>query len=157
MLFALAGGAIQLVPDGTIIFHLLLIILMVALLNATLLNPINRILEERDRRTKGRLSEAETILQKVEERLAHHEARLRQARAEAYSVMEKQRLNASAERERKLSQVRSEVGSRVADEKAKLQRAAEEVKADLASESRNIALDISRRILGRPIAAQPSA
>jgi F-type H+-transporting ATPase subunit b len=157
LLFALAGGAIQLVPDGTILFHLLLIILMVAFLNATLLKPINRILEERDRRTKGRLSEAESTLRKVEERVALHEARLRQARAEAYSLMEKQRLGASAERERKLSLVKTEVGTRVADEKAKLQMAAEQVKGTLASEARNIALEIGRRILGRPVAGQPTA
>jgi F-type H+-transporting ATPase subunit b len=156
LLFALAGGAIQLVPDGTIVFHLLLIIVMVALLNATLLRPINDILEERQRQTKGRISEAEGILKRVEERVAHYESRLREARAEAYSLMEKERVSASAERERKLGEVSTEVGRRVADEKAKLRVSAEQVKGTLTSEARNIALDIGRRILGRAIGIEPA-
>lgn len=156
LLFALAGGAIQLVPDGTILLHLLLIIVMVVLLNATLLRPINRILEERDLRTKGRLSEAQRILAEVEEKLANYEARLRQARSEGYALMEKERLSASTEREGRLSAVRTEMGQRVADEKASLQRDAEEVKVTLRSEARSIALEIGRRILGRPIVGKPT-
>lgn len=156
MLFALAGGAIQLVPDGTIVFHLLLIIVMVVLLNATLLRPINQILEARERQTKGRLSEAQRILEGVDERVAHYEAQLRQARGEAYSLMQEERVGASAERERKLGEVRTEVGRRVADEKAKLHESAEDAKGTLTSEARNIALDIGRRILGRPIGGEPA-
>ncbi len=52
---AFSDSAIQLVPDGTLLFHLALIVVMVVLLNVTLLKPINRILEERERRTKGRM------------------------------------------------------------------------------------------------------
>jgi len=69
-------------PDGTLLFHLALIIVMVALLNATLLKPINRILEERERLTKGRLSEAQRTLLIVQEKLLEYERRLREARAE---------------------------------------------------------------------------
>jgi F0F1-type ATP synthase membrane subunit b/b' len=44
---AFAENSIQLVPDGTLFLHIIIILLMVFVLNATLFKPINRILEER--------------------------------------------------------------------------------------------------------------
>ena len=75
---------------------------MVAVVNATLLKPINRILEERDRKTKGRLSEAESVMLKVEQELREYESRLREARSEGYSLMERERQALAGERERRL-------------------------------------------------------
>jgi F0F1-type ATP synthase membrane subunit b/b' len=100
MILALAENSIQLVPDGTLLFHLAVIVMMVALLNATLLKPINRILEERDRRTKGRLSEANQTLLMVDEKLRNYESQLREARAAGYAAMEHERAILSKERER---------------------------------------------------------
>ena len=148
---AFAGDAIQLVPDGTILFHLILIIGMVALLNATLLKPINRVLEERDRRTRGRLSEAAETLQTVDARLREYEQALRQARGEGYAAMERERATLSSERERQLAGVRSEVAERLTAEKGKLAQEAAAVKSNLGSEAERIAQEISSRILRRPI------
>ena len=76
-LLAFSDSAIQLVPDATLLFHLALIVVMVALLNVTLLKPINRILEERERRTKGRIGEAQKILASVEAQMLEYQRRLR--------------------------------------------------------------------------------
>jgi len=93
MPFALgfAENSIQLVPDGTLILHVLIILVMVYVLNKTLFKPINRILEARDRRTRGRLSEAQEILKNVSEQLANYERALRQVRGEAYAFSESER------------------------------------------------------------------
>ena len=45
-----AENSIQLVPDGTLILHVIIILVMVFVLNATLYKPINRILEAREKR-----------------------------------------------------------------------------------------------------------
>ena len=63
-----AENSIQLVPDGTLLLHILIILVMIFVLNATLYKPINRILEAREKRTKGRLSEAATARAVSEER-----------------------------------------------------------------------------------------
>jgi hypothetical protein len=42
-----AENSIQLVPDGTLLLHVLIILVMVYVLNATLFKPINLILEAR--------------------------------------------------------------------------------------------------------------
>ena len=74
-----AENSIQLVPDGTLLLHILIILVMIFVLNATLYKPINRILEAREKRTKGRLSEAEEIINSVNEKLSDYERQLRQA------------------------------------------------------------------------------
>lgn len=147
-----AESSIQLVPDGTLLFHLALIIAMVALLNATLLKPINRILEERDRLTKGRLSEAQKTLLTVSEKLSEYERHLREARSEGYALMERERAVLSEERQRKLAEVKSEINRLLSTEKEKLNTEGAEVRSKLAVEARSIAVEIGRQILRRPIA-----
>jgi F-type H+-transporting ATPase subunit b len=147
MVFAFAENSIQLVPDGTLLLHLVLIVLMVALLNATLLKPINRILEERDRRTKGRLSEAARTLQAVDEKMRSYEAQLREARASGYAAMERERTSLSKEHEHKIGEVKSEIGGLVSREKEKMKAEAGEVRSALSITARERAREISEHIL----------
>jgi F-type H+-transporting ATPase subunit b len=147
MMLALAENSIQLVPDGTLLFHLVLIVMMVALLNATLLKPINRILEERDRRTKGRHSEASKTLQLVEEKLRSYESQLRAARAAGYAAMERERTTLSKERERRIAEVKTEAAALVAQEKERMKAEAGEVRNALGITARERAREISEQIL----------
>ena len=57
----LAEASIQLVPDGTLLLHLMMVAVMVFILNRTLLKPINEILAEREKQVAGRLREAEAL------------------------------------------------------------------------------------------------
>jgi len=146
-----AENSIQLVPDGTLLLHILIILLMIFVLNATLYKPINRILEAREKRTKGRLSEAEEIIKSVNEKLADYERQLRQARGEAYAFAESQRGAALKERQERLNQLRQQTSESIAKEKEGIQRQAEGARATLETESRRIARDIGARVLGRPL------
>ena len=150
-------SSIQLVPDGTLLFHLVLIVGMVALLNATLLKPINRILEERDRRTRGRLSEAAATQSVVEEKLREYEQALRQARADGYTLIEQGRGALNKEREQKVAEVRVEIARWLAQEQANLQHEVADVKGKLESDARATALRISSQILKRELPNQPAA
>jgi F-type H+-transporting ATPase subunit b len=150
-LLGFAGSAIQLVPDGTLLFHLVVIAVMVALLNATLLKPINRILEDREKKTKGRLAEAQAILAGVTEKLQEYEARLREARAEGYALLEAQRLAVSRERERKVTEIKAEVADWLNGEKEKLTADAEQIRGKLKKDARSIAQEIAGRILSRRV------
>jgi F0F1-type ATP synthase membrane subunit b/b' len=147
MVFALAENSIQLVPDGTLLFHLALIVTMVALLNVTLLKPINRILAERDRRTKGRLNEANKTFQLVQEKWATYEAQLREARAAGYAAMERERTALSKERERKLGEVKGEIGAWVSQEKERIKAEAGKVRTTLGITAQERAREISEQIL----------
>ena len=151
MLLAFAETSIQLVPDGTLVFHLVIMVVMVALLNVTLLKPINRILEEREGLTKGRLSEAGRLLAAIEEKLSDYERRLREARAEGYSRMEQARIGLSRERERRLAEVKAHINSWTFEERAKLSMDAEHVRDQLKVDAGARALEIGRQILHRQI------
>jgi F-type H+-transporting ATPase subunit b len=146
---ALAGSAIQLVPDGTMLVHLVLIVVMVSLLNATLLRPINRILEERERRTKGSASEAQAALASASEKIQDYRRRLREARTGGYSLMDAERRSASRERDLQVAEVRAEVTRWIDQEKQALNKAEEGARLSLIKNAEARALEIGGRILGR--------
>ena len=147
----LAENSIQLVPDGTLILHVLIILVMVYVLNATLLKPVNRILEARDKRTKGRLSEAQQILSDVSEKLREYERALRQARGQAYAFAEKERAGAMQERQVKLNEMRERLAESIKREKEGIKRQSEEARATLEVESRRLAREIGSRVLHRSL------
>ena len=146
-----AENSIQLVPDGTLLLHILIILLMVYVLNATLFKPINRILEAREKRTRGRLTEAEEILRKISEKLSEYERALRQARGEAYSLSEHERAAAMQQRQLKLNEMRQQIAQSIAKEKEGIRRQAEVARGLLEVESRRIAREIGSRVLSRPL------
>lgn len=147
-----SSSAIQLVPDGTLIFHLAVIVMMVVLLNLTLLGPINRVLENRDKRTKGSLREAQQILANASEKLLRYEQRMREARAEGYMLLEEDRTTSSQERARKVAEVKKEVARSLHEQRERLRLDAEKSKAALEKDAEGIALAIGRQILHREIA-----
>lgn len=153
MSFALgfAENSIQLVPDGTLILHVIIILVMVYVLNATLFKPINQILAARERRTRGRMSEAQEISKSVSEKLSEYERSLRQARGEAYARTEAERAEAMKERQQKLNEMREQLSQSIAQEKKTIEEQASEARATLEVESRRIAREIGSRVLSRPI------
>ena len=149
--FGFAENSIQLVPDGTLILHVLIILVMVYVLNATLYKPINQILASREKRTRGRLSEAQEVMQSVNEKMAEHERSLRQARSEAYAHAESQRAEAMNERQQKVNELRAELAQSIATEKAAIEKQAIQARASLEVEAREIAREIGSRVLDRSI------
>src|ERR1700757_3789194 len=97
LVLGLAENSIQLVPDGTLILHVIIILVMVYVLNATLYKPINQILAAREKRTRGRMTEAQEIIQSVTDKIGEYERSLRRARAEAYAQTEAERAAAMKE------------------------------------------------------------
>jgi F-type H+-transporting ATPase subunit b len=154
IILGLAGDFIQLVPDGTLILHGAIIIIMVVVLKRTLLRPINRILEERDRRTRGLLSEAEQTLVSIDQSLRQYEQTLRGARAEGYQLLERQRAEAVRERERQIASARELLSQQTSTEEQQIRSQAGVARTTLSKEARKIALRISSQILGRPIARE---
>jgi F-type H+-transporting ATPase subunit b len=146
-----AENSIQLVPDGTLLLHVLIILLMVYVLNATLFRPINQILENREKRTRGRLTEAQEIMGNVSQRLAEYERALRAARTEAYALSEHERAAAMQDRQRELDEMRAKLSASIASEKEAIKSQAEAARVILEGEARLIAVEIGTRVLSRPV------
>ena len=149
MFLALAENSIQLVPDGTLFFHIALIILMVFVLNITLFRPINKVLEERERRTRGRSGEAQDILSSVESGLRQYEKSLREARLEGYHLLEAQRAEAMSARQARLNALREELRGLVEEEKSSIQAQTDAASNALAGDAQRLAAEISNQVLRR--------
>jgi len=150
ILLGFAENSIQLVPDGTLILHIAIIVLMIYLLNKTLFRPINIILAERERRTSGGTGEAQDILKRVANSLNRYERSLRDARTEGYRLLEQERATALLERQNLLNSLRVEIESSTEEQKNLLRTQSEQARTLLEADARKIAADISSQILNRP-------
>ena len=146
----LAEASIQLVPDGTLLLHLLVIFLMVFVLNRTLLKPINQILAEREKQITGQLAEAQALKAETEEKRRKYQETLRAARTDGYRLLEKERAEAVRQKEEKLRAYRDEVSKEVATEVEATRRQEELAKGELDAQAGVISELISSRILRRP-------
>lgn len=154
MYLGLLENSIQLVPDGTLFLHILLIILMVLVLNATLFRPINRILEEREQRTQGRSTEAENILKQVKTKLDHYEQSLREARGAGYRLLEEQRNITLSARQSLVTSLREELQGSTTEQKRLIQTQLKQVRIALESKNRQVGEEIGRKILHRPVSGE---
>ena len=145
----LAEASIQLVPDGTLLFHLLVIGIMVFVLNRTLLKPVNQILAEREKLISGQLSEASALKAETEEKLRKYNETLREARTYGYRLLEKERAEALKQKDEKLKVYRDEMSKDVAQQVDATRKQEESVRAELEAQATSISDLITSRILRR--------
>jgi F-type H+-transporting ATPase subunit b len=146
----LAESSIQLIPDGTMLLHLFFILVMVVVLNRTLLRPINNILSEREKQITGRLNAAQELSAEADDKLKKYNAALRQARAEGYQLLEKERAAGLKEKDEKVRQYREELSQAVARQLETTKKQQEQVRAELESQAATMGGLISSQILRRP-------
>ncbi len=147
-LLALAeSGSVQLVPDGTLFIHIALILLMIYILNRTFFRPINNVIRSREKNRGGHSSEADEILKSVTEKQSRYEAAMLEARSKGYELIEKERSEAVAERQNRISTAKNEVDQTIMREKTDLERQTAEAKAAIAQEAERMAEKISANIL----------
>ena len=145
----LAEASIQLVPDGTLLLHLLMIGVMVAVLNRTLLKPINKILQEREKNILGNVESAHEILNTSEEKVAQYRTALRDARTEAYHLLEKERAQAVKEKDEKVRAVKDQLSHRVAEELKATHEQQSQIRQELEGQAKDLGAKISARFLSR--------
>ncbi len=144
-ILALAG--VQLVPDGTILIHIALILLMIFILNRTFFRSINKVLEARELQKRTNLTEAETILLEAKKKREELEAELLKARTEGYQIVENVRKQALAEVQSEIQAIREEIASKVAEEKAEIQKEAKKAKKEIKKQAEELAEKISTSVL----------
>ena len=146
----LEENTIQLVPDATLLLHLVFVMVMVVVLNRTLLKPINRILSEREKQITGRLREAEALAAESQEKLNRYNDTLRDARTAGYKLLEKERAEGLKEKEQKLRQSRDELKTQVSAQVDQIRKQEQSVKGELEGQAAAIGNLISSQILRRP-------
>lgn len=129
--FALAEGSIQLVPDGTLLLHILFVLIMVAVLNRVLFRPISGILAEREARNKANLKRAAELESGIETGKRRYRDALRDARTAGYKLMEEFRNEGLRERAARIESLKSEIEQRVEKERAVIQGQSANARKDL--------------------------
>ena len=145
----LAEASIQLVPDGTLLLHLLMIGVMVFVLNRTLLKPINKILHEREKNILGNVETAQSILKTTDERVGQYRTTIREARTEAYHLLEKERTQAVKEKDEKVRSVKDQLNQRVAEELKATNDQERQIRQELEGQAKDLGAKISARFLNR--------
>ena len=148
MLF-LAENTIQLVPDATLLLHLFFIAVMVFVLNRTLLRPINEILAKREQEISGRLTEAQTLSAEAEEKHMKYQSSLREARADGYRLLEKERAAGLKEKDDQVRRHREKLSNEVAQQVHSTRQQQEQVRSELESQAATMGGLISSQILRR--------
>lgn len=144
---AFAEGSIQLLPDGTLLIHIVLILAMIWILNRTFFRPINKVIEAREKNKGGHSSEAEVILREVEEKNARFDAEMLEARTKGYELIEKERSQAVALREKTIGAVKTEVEQKMANDNKELEKQTSAARATIAKEAEKMSDQISSNIL----------
>jgi F-type H+-transporting ATPase subunit b len=145
------GGSSIINPDGSLVFILLLFLLFVFVMNRLLFRPVSRILDQRQTLTVGAANDARAAARRYEMKLNEYETTIRQARAESYKNLEAQRALALGERQQVVEAAKQATAEEIGRAKAEIQRQSEQARATLEAESRQIAENISRTILGRTV------
>jgi len=146
----LAETSIQLVPDGTLLLHLFMVVVMVYVLNRTLLKPINQILAEREKQITSRQTEAQKLAAESEEKRKRYQEALHAARVDGYKLLERERADALKEKDEKVRLYREQMSKQVATEVENTRRQEERVKGELEGQAATISNLISSQILRRP-------
>jgi len=145
----LLEAQIQLVPDGTLLLHLLMVAMMVFILNRTLLKPMNRILAERERQIQGRLKEAQALAAETEQKRKQYNDALHAARVDGYKLLEKERTDSLKEKDEKVRLYREQTSREIAAQIDNIKRQEQSVKQELETQAASISSLISDQVLRR--------
>lgn len=146
-LLAFAENSIQLFPDGTIFVHIAIILLMIYVLNRTLYRPINRVLESREKSKGGHSSEADEILERVNEKETKYTRELLDTRSKGYELVEKEQKKAAAARDKKIAEAKAKAHSAFESGKEEMGKQVESARVEIDTVAKKLADNIAAGIL----------
>jgi F-type H+-transporting ATPase subunit b len=139
--------SIQLFPDGTIFVHIALILLMIWVLNRTFFKPINKVIQSREKFRNVEGGEAGSLNSEADEKEAHYNRELLDARTAGYELLEKEHGKLARAREKKLAETKTETDAKIAEERALIERQAAEAKASIGADAGKLADEIAATVL----------
>lgn len=124
-----------------------LVLLLHVYLKKVLFLPMERVLEERRRRTEGSVACSEEAVRAAEVKLQDYERRLAEARALIYQDSEAARKQLADQQAAALAEARSTSAARVAEARAAISEESANARASLAADAEQLAVRISDSIL----------
>jgi len=137
--------------DATFLFQLVNFLVLIWFLSRILYRPLLRVLDERRQRTEGTRAMVEKVDEQGAELLVSYEADIAVARSAARATVQERAVQAEAEVEHLLAEVRGQVDKEAAEAAEALQQRREELTAELAPDTDALAHQIAAKVLGRPV------
>jgi F-type H+-transporting ATPase subunit b len=109
--------------------------------------PMERVLEERRRRTLGAMEEAKAAIARADAKADEHEQRLREAKVSIYKAQEVRRQKVLEARAEALAQARKGAQARVDEARTLLKRDVAEAQAHLHAQGEMLAAEVARIVL----------
>lgn len=139
--------------DYTVFIEVVIFVAAIIILNALVFQPFLKLMDRRDRLTRGTMEEARELEAKVKSIIEEYETRLADARSHA----QEERMSIVKEAQDAatgiISKAREENASLIEDARKKLEAEAESIKQKLSGDVELLAKEISSKILGREAGA----
>jgi F-type H+-transporting ATPase subunit b len=145
-----AEGGIQILPDWGLMFVLVIAFaLLIAPVNALLITPLLRVLDERRERIEGARTRARAVEEDAERVLGSYEAALAQARRDAASERQRRIEETRGEEKAASASAHEAAEGQIERARASIESALGEARATLRQEAQALAREAAERILGR--------
>lgn len=139
-------------PDYTFVIQIISFLLLWAALKRLTFDPMLRVLEQRDERTRGSQQQAEQLRLSAQTAAEEYESSLRQVRHSALQEGEIERKRAAEEQQRLLNAARAEADAELARLRSDLASQVAQAEKSLAVEAQAIAALMAERATGRSLA-----
>ena len=139
--------SVQILPDFALVFHVLLILAMIWILNRTFFRPINRVIAARVKGKSGKSSETEKMVETAADKVKEYNDKLLSARNEGYELIEREKTAAVKLRQEKVSAAKSEIAETKAKDLEELSRLTESARKSISDEAVKLADDISSNLI----------
>jgi F-type H+-transporting ATPase subunit b len=148
-----ADANLVLIPDWTGILPLLLLLFVLLMFpaNELLFKPIFRVLDERDKRTKGTRLRADKILRDAETALTDYKQAIREVREEAERDRKSEVGLARTENASLTTAAREQAQGEADRASSELAAALEEARVVMREQAESIAIEAATSVLGRPL------
>jgi F-type H+-transporting ATPase subunit b len=142
---------VTVIPDYTLLIQMGLFLSLIFVLNILLYKPILSIIERRKKQLEESENEIKLFNESVEKRVAEYEDKLRQAKIKG-SELKKEIIQEGVNQAKNIVDVvRNEIPVLTRDFQQKMDKEVEKAKLILDSHSKELSLEIARKVLGRPV------
>jgi F-type H+-transporting ATPase subunit b len=142
---------VTVIPDYTLLIQMVLFLILIFVLNILLYKPILAIIERRKKQLEESENEIKLFNESVEKRVAEYDEKLKQAKIKG-SELKKEIIQEGVNQAKNIVDVvRNEIPVITREFQQKMDKEVEKAKLILDSHSKELSLEIARKVLGRPV------
>ena len=142
---------VTVIPDYTLLIQMVIFLSLIFMLNILLYKPILAIIERRKKQLEESENEIKLFNESVEKRVAEYEEKLKQAKIKG-SELKKEIIQEGVNQAKNIVDVvRNEIPVIAREFQQKMDNEVQKAKLILDGHSKELSLEIARKVLGRPV------